>query len=54
MILALILWRNVLLRGELQIDAQDLNFEKSESTPYMKSLSMPLMKKKKKKKRVLD
>ena len=32
----------MLLRGELQIDAINSNFENFESTLYMKSVSMPL------------
>ena len=35
-------WLNVFLRGELQKDTLNSNFEKFESTLFMKSLSMPL------------
>ena len=41
MISAKFLWGNLLLREELQIDAQNSNFEKFENT-YMESLSMHL------------
>ena len=43
MISALFLWGNVLLRGELQIDANNSNFKNFESAMYMKSGSMPLI-----------
>ena len=42
MISAKFLRGNVLLRGELQIDAIDSNFENCEIALYMKSVSMPL------------
>ena len=42
MISAKFLWGNVLLGGKLQIGAKNSNFEISESTLYMKSVSMPL------------
>ena len=43
MISAWFLWGNVLLRGELQKDTINSNFDNFESTLYMKSVSMPLM-----------
>ena len=36
-------WRNVLLRGELQIDPLNSNFENFESALDMKSVSIPLI-----------
>ena len=42
MIWAWFIWENVLLRGALQIDAINSNFESFESALYMKSVSMPL------------
>ena len=42
MISVYFLWGNVLLRGELQIDAINSKFENFESSLYMKSVSMPL------------
>ena len=42
MISARFLWRNMLLRGELQIDAINLNFESFMSALYMKLANMPL------------
>ena len=42
MISAYFLWGNVLLGGDLQIDAKNTNFEISERALYMKSRSMPL------------
>ena len=42
MISASFLWGNVILRGELQIDAINSNFQNFESALYMKSVSMPL------------
>ena len=35
---------NALLRGELQIDAINSNFENFESALHMKSVGMPLLK----------
>ena len=48
MISAKFLWGNDLLGGKLQIGAKNSNFEIFESALYMKSVSMPLKKKKKK------
>ena len=38
---AKLLWRNILLRGKLLLDAKISNFEMYESTSYMIPLSMP-------------
>ena len=42
MISAKFLWGNVLLGEKQQIDAKNSNFHIFESSPYMKSVSMPL------------
>ena len=39
------LWGNVFFGGKLQIDAKNSNFEFFESALYLKSVSMPLMRK---------
>ena len=43
MISAKFLWGNVLLTGDLQVDAINSNFENFENALYMKSVSMPLI-----------
>ena len=36
------LWGNMFLRGDLQSDVKNVNFQIFESAPYLESVSMPL------------